>query len=146
MDEDCSFLPFGKLRASFWSETSGFRGFTAGFFRVFKPHLLRKRLEGVELVHTSIIEQIFWNYKWVAAHAAVPGAESMELLFSLHRQQCDIVVLFAVCDMRIESSHDVLNARLCRWGRGYGCFDQTRLGELFLGGTERIGDAVCIEQ
>lgn len=51
MDKDRPFL----LRR----EAGRFGRLTAGFFRVFKPHLVGKNLEGFELVHVSIIEQIF---------------------------------------------------------------------------------------
>jgi hypothetical protein len=59
MDEDSSLFPFSKRRTSFGREAGRFRWLIARFFRVFKLHLVRKHLEGFELVHTFIIEQIF---------------------------------------------------------------------------------------
>jgi hypothetical protein len=47
----------------FGCEASRPRRLTARLFRLFKRHLLRERLEGFELVHASIIEQIFWKFK-----------------------------------------------------------------------------------
>ena len=51
MDEDGPLL--------FWCEAGRPGRLAAGFLRVFKPHLLRQRLQGFELVHEFIIEQIF---------------------------------------------------------------------------------------
>ena len=51
MDEDGSLL--------FRCKAGRFGWLAAGFFRVFKPHLLRQGLQGFELVHAFIIEQIF---------------------------------------------------------------------------------------
>jgi len=60
MDEDRSLL-FGREAGGFGGLTLRLRftPLSARLFRVFELHLLRERLEGFELVHAFIIEQIF---------------------------------------------------------------------------------------